>query len=155
MICLVTWERKLHAGACRGHQGARQEATKRGGGGFRGHQELLEYIFIIWVVSAFHSAKIQDWNFGNFTCRMEWYNQLNWSHPSHCMVGIGCGRAVLETTILSNGKGQWNDQTGQSGPPSEVVAKLIFWSDRTQIVCSIWSLTRNFHNFKLNGKHPL
>ena len=43
MICLVTWERKLHVGACRGHQeGARgpprgqTRGHQEGGGGFQG-----------------------------------------------------------------------------------------------------------------------
>ena len=41
----------------------------------------------------------------------------------------GYKRAVLETTILSNGNGDFgptdrNDQTGQSGPPSKLVPNI-------------------------------
>ena len=107
--------------------------------------------FVIWVVSAFYSTKIQDWNFGNFTLWMEQYNQLNWSDPSHWMFGIGCRRAVLETTILSNGKGQWNDQTGQSGPSSKGVAIILVGPNMNGLFHLISK--RNFHNVELNGKH--
>ena len=89
--------------------------------------------------------------FWNFTLWMEQYNQLNWSDPSHWMFGIGCRRAVLETTILSNGKGQWNDQTGQSGPSSKGVAIILVGPNMNGLFHLISK--RNFHNFELNGKH--
>ena len=31
---------------------------------------------------------------------------------------------------------------------------LIFWSDQTEMVCSIWCTNQNFQNFGLNGKCP-
>ena len=77
--------------------------------------------------------------------------ELIWPKPLN--VGIGCRRAVLETTVLSNGKGQWNDQTGQSGPPSIVVTNILVGPDINGLFHLISK--RNFHYFELNGKHQL
>ena len=47
----------------------------------------------------------------------------------YCSLLIGFKRALLGTTILSNGEGHFrptgrNDQTGQSGPPSKLVPNI-------------------------------
>ena len=69
-------------------------------------------------------------------------------------------RAVLGTTILSNGEGHFgptdqHDQTGQSGPPSELVRNFPVrpnWNGPFHLIKTNW----NFQNFGLNGnKAPL
>ena len=64
--------------------------------------------FVIWVVSAFYSTKIQDWNFGNFTLWMEWCYQLNLSDPSHCMF---CSKSSSRDSNFVKWKGamKWPD----------------------------------------------
>ena len=61
----------------------------------------------------------------------------------------GFKRAVLGTTILSNGKGNFgpndrNDQTSQSGPPSKLVPNIPVWPNRNG-PCRLIS-NRNFRN---------
>ena len=64
--------------------------------------------FVIWVVSAFYSTKIQDWNFGNFTLWMEWCYQLNLSDPIHCMF---CSKSGSRDSNFVKWKGamKWPD----------------------------------------------
>ena len=91
--------------------------------------------FVIWVVSAFYSTKIQDWNFGNFTLWMEWCYQLNLSDPSHCMF---CSKSSSRDSNFVKWKGalKWPDwskwTTFNCGRK---------YSGRTghKIICSIWS----------------
>ena len=84
-------------------------------------------------------------------------------NPSHSMLlflKAGYKRAVLGTTILSNGEGHFgptdqHDQTGQSGPPSELVRNFPVrpnWNGPFHLIKTNW----NFQNFGLNGnKAPL
>ena len=63
-------------------------------------------------------------------------------------------RVVLGIAILSNGKGHFgltyrNDQTGQSGPPSNIPVG----PNRNSPFHLISN--RNFRNFGLNGKRPI
>ena len=83
---------------------------------------------------AFHSTKISVWNFGNSTCPMERYILVaqTWPKPPRAwllFLQAGYKRAVLGTTILSNGKEHfgptdWNGQTGQRGPPSKLFPNI-------------------------------
>ena len=70
-------------------------------------------------------------NFGNFTISMERYISVAQTRPKPprtwlLFLQAGYKRAVLGTTMLSNGKEHFgltdrNDQTGQRGPPSKLV----------------------------------
>ena len=94
-----------------------------------GHKERLLSNFslcirIPWALSIQH--------FGNFT--MERYIPVAQTRPKPPHVWLlflyaGYKRAVLGTTILSNGKGHFgptdrSDQTSQSVPPSKLIPKI-------------------------------
>ena len=71
----------------------------------------------------FNSTKIPVQNFGNSTCPMKWYISVAQTSPKPPCVWLlflqaGCKRAVLGTTLLSNGKGHFGltDQTTKRGP---------------------------------------
>ena len=67
-------------------------------------------------------------------CPMEQYNLVEQTRPKPPRIWLlflkaGYKRAVLGTTILSNGKGHFgptdqNDQTAQRGPPSKLVPNI-------------------------------
>ena len=99
----------------------------------------------------FHSTKILVWKFENSTCQMERFipvSQIRSKPQGVCLLFLlqaGYKRAVLGTTILSNGRDFSVGPTGMSGLVKvNHLQRLsqIFRSDRTEMVCSIWFLIK-------------
>ena len=102
---------------------------------------------------AFHSTKILVWKFKNSTCQMEWFipvSQIRSKPQGVCLLFLlqaGYKRALLGTTILSNGRDFSVGPTEMSG-----LVKVnhfqrwsqIFRSDGTGMVRSIWFLTKSW-----------
>ena len=85
-----------------------------------------------------YTPKIPVWNFVNWngTFRL---HRPNPSHSVKLFLYAGYKRAVLGTTILSNGEGHFsstdqNDKTSQSGPPSKLSPE---YSSQTKLKWSI------------------
>ena len=85
---------------------------------------------------------------------MERYIQISHNRPKPPRVW----RAVLGTTVLSNGKGYFgptdqNDQTGQSGPPLKLVPSIPVGPNRT---CPFHLMYQSkFPEFWVEWKVPL
>ena len=101
---------------------------------FRQHQRLSGSHIQSQTALSIQQNWIPVGNFGNSMCPMERYIPVAHTRPKPqrvCLLFLQAGykRAVLGTTILSNGKGHFgptdrNDQTGQSGPPSKLVPNI-------------------------------
>ena len=101
---------------------------------------------------AFHSTKILVWKFKNSTCPMERFipvSQIRSKPQGVCLLFLlqaGYKRAVLGTTILSNGRDFSVGPTEMSGLVKvNHLQRLsqIFRSDGTGMVRSIWFLTKS------------
>ena len=66
-------------------------------------------------------------------------------------------RILLGTTITSNGKGHSVRPTETTRPVKEDHLQnwsRIFWSDKTEMIRSVWCTNRNFRNFWVEWKAP-
>ena len=113
----------------------------------------------------FHSTKILLWKFENSTCQMERFipvSQIRSKPQGVCLLFLlqaGYKRAVLGTTILSNGRlfgrTDRNEWTGQSEPPSKVVPNIPLGPNRNTGNGSIHLISnRTLRIFELNGNRP-
>ena len=107
--------------------------------------------FLSVSLSASHSTKITVWNFGNST--YQWNGTLRFHRPDPSHRGFGyCSckhagykRALLGTTILSIGKRHFGptDRNKQTVKVDHLQSwSQIFRSDQTEVVSSIWFLTK-------------
>ena len=114
---------------------------------------------------AFHSTKILVWKFKNSTCPMERFipvSQIRSKPQGVCLLFLlqaGYKRAVLGTTILSNGRlfcrTDRNEWTGQSEPPSKVVPNIPVGPNRNTGNGSFHLISnQKLRIFELNGKCP-
>ena len=113
----------------------------------------------------FLSTKILVWKFENSTCQMERFipvSQIRSKPQGVCLLFLlqaGYKRAVLGTTILSNGRlfgrTDRNEWTGQSEPPSKVVPNIPLGPNRNTGNGSIHLISnRTLRIFELNGNRP-
>lgn len=80
--------------------------------------------------------------------------ELIWPKPLHVWHRMqNLEQYWRQQLCQNNGKGQWNDQTGQSGPPWKVVANILVGPNINGLFHLISK--RNCHNFELNGKHQV
>jgi len=133
----------------------------------RHEQQSSEKPETLYNQRAFHSTKIQVWNFGSSTCPMAVVNG---------MVHSGCTdptQATARLVIILVSRIKKKSGTGDNNfvkwkvisvRPTEItgpvkVSHLQSWSwtfrsDQTEMIRSIWRFNWNFRNFGLNEKCP-